>query len=78
MEKVNKDPSKWVLYNPVKMSAQIIYKSRAVKGVGGFDEQFSCLCDADMVLRLAKKTRCLLLRNHYVNAGLHQPIITMS
>ena len=62
MEKVNKDPSKWVLYNPVKMSAQIIYKSRAVKGVGGFDEQFSCLCDADMVLRLAKKNKVLITK----------------
>lgn len=60
MENIDRDPSKWVLNNPVKMPAQIIYKSSAIKRLGGFDEQFTCLCDADMVLRLAKKNKVLI------------------
>lgn len=54
------NPAKWVLYNPVKMSAQIIYRTKAVKEAGGFDTQFSWLCDADMVLRLSRNNKILL------------------
>lgn len=60
IENFERDPSTWVLHNPVKMSAQVIYRSSAIKRAGGFDKQFTTLCDADMVLRLSKKSKVLI------------------
>lgn len=58
---MNQDPSSWIPDNPAKRSAQVIYKTEAVKRVGGFDEQFENYCDADMLIRLSKGEKILTL-----------------
>lgn len=44
----------WLVNNPAKMSAQVIYRIEGVKAAGGFDEDIGVLSDADMLLRLNK------------------------
>ncbi len=61
METASYDSSKWVLYNPAKMSAQVIYRRAAIQEAGGFDGQFVNFCDGDMLLRLSKRGKVLLL-----------------
>jgi glycosyltransferase involved in cell wall biosynthesis len=58
---MNQDSSSWITDNPAKRTAQVIYKTEAVKRVGGFDEQFENFCDADMLIRLSKGERVLTL-----------------
>ena len=55
------DASKWVLDNPAKMSAQVLYRRSALMEEGGFDEKFINFCDGDMLLRLSRKNKVLLL-----------------
>lgn len=55
------DVSEWVLNNPAKMSAQVIYRRSALLEEGGFDRQFVNFCDGDMLLRFSKKSKVLLL-----------------
>ncbi len=55
------DTSKWLLDPPVKMSAQVIYRSEALKEAGGFDDRFVNFCDGDMLFRLGKKLKILSL-----------------
>lgn len=47
--------------NPVKRSSQVIYRTSAVKHAGGFDGQFNNLCDADLLLRLCKQEKVMIL-----------------
>jgi glycosyltransferase involved in cell wall biosynthesis len=58
---MNQDSSCWIPDNPAKRSAQVIYKTEAVKRAGGFDEQFEYFCDADMLIRLSKGEKVLTL-----------------
>ena len=53
--------SNWVLDNPAKMSAQVIYRTEALKEAGGFDGEFENFCDGDMLLRLSKTGKVLIL-----------------
>lgn len=55
------DPARWLLDNPARMSAQVIYRTEAIRKTGGFDEQFVNFCDGDMLLRLSKEHKILLL-----------------
>ena len=61
IEKVSFQSSKWILDNPAKMSAQVIYRTQALKKAGGFDKRFENFCDGDMLLRLDKENKVLLL-----------------
>lgn len=61
IEHLTVEPSKWLLDNPAKMSAQVIYQREAVKAEGGFDEQFENFCDGDMLIRLSKNNKVQLL-----------------
>ncbi|MDF2540325.1 MAG: hypothetical protein K0S47_43 [Herbinix sp.] len=61
IEHLTYETSKWILDNPAKMSAQVIYKSEVVKAIGGFDELFVNFCDGDMLLRLSERSKVLLL-----------------
>jgi len=54
------DYSKWIFYNPAKSSAQVVYRTEGILDAGGFDEEFDCLCDADMLIRLGKKDGVLI------------------
>ncbi len=54
------DTKMWVLDNPVRMSAQVVYKRETLMIAGGFDEQFISLIDADMVLRLSKNNKVIV------------------
>lgn len=60
IEKSANDSSNWVLYNPAKMPAQVIYRAKGLKAAGGFDEKFEVLCDADMILRFSKTKEVLI------------------
>lgn len=60
MDNEEKDYIKSLLYNPVLIPAQVIYKTEDIRKIGGFDEELECLCDADMVLRLSKKNGVLI------------------
>ncbi|WOO36700.1 leucine-rich repeat protein [Anaerocolumna sp. AGMB13020] len=51
---------KWVLDNPAKMSAQVIYRTQAVREAGGFDGEFENFCDGDMLLRLTKNYKVMV------------------
>lgn len=51
---------KWVLDNPAKMSAQVIYRTQAVREAGGFDGGFENFCDGDMLLRLIKNYKVMI------------------
>ena len=55
------DSSAWVINNPAKMSSQVIYRLKALKSIGGFDSQFNNYIDADMLLRLKKTYKILIL-----------------
>ncbi|NLL75930.1 MAG: leucine-rich repeat protein [Clostridiales bacterium] len=55
------DSAMWLLSNPARMSAQVIYRTDAIRALGGFDEQFVNFCDGDMLLRLSKERQVLLL-----------------
>ena len=61
MEPVIYDTSKWVLDNPAKMSAQVIYRRSVLLEAGGFDGQFVNYCDGDMLLRLSRESKVLIL-----------------
>lgn len=61
IEHVTFDAAKWILDNPAKMSAQVIYKTAAIRQAGGFDEQFENFCDGDLLLRLSKKNKVLIM-----------------
>jgi len=54
------DRTKWVFYNPAKISSQVIYRTAGILEAGGFDEGFDLLCDADMLLRLSKNNTVLI------------------
>lgn len=58
---MNLDYSNWLLNNPARTSAQIIYKTEEVKRIGGFDDQFINYCDADMLIRLSKEQKVLTM-----------------
>ncbi len=60
IEHLNFDTSKWIIDNPAKMSAQVIYKTAALREAGIFDEYFHNFCDGDMLLRLVKTKKVLL------------------
>lgn len=55
------DSSTWVINNPAKMSSQVIYRLDALKNVGGFDSQFNNYIDGDMLLRLRRNYKVLIL-----------------
>ncbi len=57
IETLDRDPARWVVYPPIKMSAQVIYSTEAVQLSGGFDRQFVNYCDLDMILRLSRNYR---------------------
>ncbi len=61
IEHVTFDASGWVLDNPARMSAQVIYRRSAVQEAGGFDGGFINFCDGDMLLRLSRKNKVLIL-----------------
>ena len=61
VDQLTSDSSKWLLDNPVKMSAQVIYRTEALKAAGGFDGSFINFCDGDMLLRLSKNQKVLSL-----------------
>ncbi len=61
VQHMNPDASGWILDNPAKCSAQVIYKTEAVKRVGGFDEQFENCSDADMLIMLSKEETVLTI-----------------
>ena len=52
---------KWALENPAKMSAQVIYRTEAVRDTGGFDGRFENFCDGDMLLRLIKNHKVMIM-----------------
>jgi hypothetical protein len=58
---LSSDNANWLLDNPVKMSAQVIYRTEALKEAGGFDDNFVNFCDGDMLLRLSKNQKVLNL-----------------
>ncbi len=60
IEHLTFEPSRWILDNPGKMSAQVIYKREAVKEAGGFDSRFTNFIDGDMLIRLSKKKKVLI------------------
>ncbi len=60
IENTNDNLSSWISNSPVQMSAQVIYNIKAFKSLGGFDDQFEPLCDADMFLRLKKKGKVII------------------
>ena len=45
IEKEDKPLSKLDLYKMIKRSAQVVYKIKALKLIGGFDEELDNLCD---------------------------------
>lgn len=55
------DTSKWIVDNPAKMPAQVIYQTEAVIKAGGFDGRFKNFSDGDMLLRLNKENKVLIL-----------------
>ncbi len=61
IEHVTYDSSSWILYNPAKMPAQVIYRLQALRDVGGFDPRFCNFGDGDMLLQLVKKHKILIL-----------------
>ncbi len=61
IERLSFEPSQWLLDNPAKMPAQVVYRMKALREVGGFDERYVNFGDGDMLLRLSKKSRVLLL-----------------
>ncbi len=61
IERLSFAPSQWLLDNPAKMPAQVIYRMEALRKEGGFDERYVNFGDGDMLLRLSKKSRVLLL-----------------
>ncbi|HHV12063.1 MAG TPA: leucine-rich repeat protein [Clostridiales bacterium] len=60
-EHLTLESSKWLLDNPAKMSAQVIYRAEALKSAGGFDGRFENFCDGDMLVRLSKGHKILAL-----------------
>ncbi len=58
---MNQNSSGWILENPAKRTSQVIYKTEAVERAGGFDGQFENFCDADMLIRLSKGEKVLIL-----------------
>ncbi|HZK57787.1 MAG TPA: glycosyltransferase, partial [Clostridia bacterium] len=54
-------PSRWTLDNPAKMSAQVIYRTKIIREIGGFDDRFINFCDGDMLLRLSKSKEVSIL-----------------
>ena len=60
IENLSYRPENWVLDNPAKMSAQVIYRVEALKETDGFDDAFENFCDGDMLLRLSKKKKVLI------------------
>lgn len=61
MENITFNSSKWILDNPARMSAQVIYRLEAIKEAGGFDECFENFCDGDMLIRLNKQHKVLII-----------------
>lgn len=61
IERITFDASNWVLDNPARMSAQVIYRRSAVQEAGGFDGRFINFCDGDMLLRLSRRYKVLIL-----------------
>ncbi len=55
------DASRWILDNPAKMSAQVIYHTKSVKEAGGFDGRFTDFMDGDMLIRLSKRKKVLII-----------------
>lgn len=60
IENTNDSLSNWISNSLVQMSAQVIYNTRVLKSLSGFDKQFDLLCDADMFLRLKKKGKVII------------------
>jgi hypothetical protein len=58
---INLDYSNWLLNNPARTSAQVIYKTEEVRRVGGFDDQFNNYCDADILFRLSKEQKVVTM-----------------
>lgn len=61
IEHLTFEASNWILNNPAKMSAQVIYLTEAVKEAGGFDGQFTNFVDGDMLIRLSKYNKVLIM-----------------
>lgn len=60
IKKEDKPLSKLDLYKMIKRSAQVVYKIKALKLIGGFDEELDNLCDGDMVIRLSYKYKVII------------------
>ncbi len=61
MENITFDSSSWILENPARMSSQVIYRLEAIKEAGGFDECFENFSDGDMLIRLNKQNKVLVM-----------------
>jgi hypothetical protein len=61
LEQVTYDAASWIIDSPAKRSAQVIYRTSALRAEGGFDNRFETYCDADMLLRLYKTHNVLLI-----------------
>ena len=48
------EATSWLLTRPVQMGSQMIYRTSALRAIGGFDEHLTALCDLDAVLRLSE------------------------
>lgn len=59
-ETIISDSSKWILYTPAKMSAQVIYRIKAIRKVDYFNEKFTSLCDLEMLLKLSKRYKIVI------------------
>jgi len=55
------DVWEWLTEKPVRSGSQVLYRTQALRRIGGFDERFRVYCDLDAILRLRDEANVVFL-----------------
>lgn len=66
---VSQDPASWVTGKSIRYASQMLYRTEALRGIGGFDESFERLLDLDAALRLCGAGKVSFLPSAMFVAG---------